>query len=101
MLLWEDARTNVARFVFGMFPPELSREFLGLMARPAVDTIQIPVAGTAIAVLIGLPLGILATSTLTWSGVLHERRLRSRRVLGFLPYAAARAPRSLAQRRVP
>jgi len=86
-----DARANVARFVRGMFPPDLSPQFLRLMAGPVVETIQISIAGTAIAVLIGLPLGVLATSTLTWSGVLHERRRASGRVLGFLPYAASRA----------
>lgn len=85
-----DARANVARFVRGMFPPDVSPKFLSLMAAPVVETIQISVAGTALAVLIGLPLGILATSTLTWSGVLHERRRASARVLGFVPYALAR-----------
>ena len=86
-----DARANVLRFVRGMFPPDLSPTFLRLMARPALETIQISVAGTAIAVLIGLPLGLLATATLAWSGVLHERRRAAARVLGFVPYAAARA----------
>ena len=85
-----DARANVARFVRGMFPPELSGEFLALMARPVIETIQISVVGTMIAVLIGVPLGLLATSTLTWSGILHERRSRSARLAGLIPYAAAR-----------
>ena len=86
------ALDNVARFAREAFPPRLSREFLGLMLRPAVETIQISVMGTAIAVLIGLPLGLLATSTLTWKGVLHERTSRTGRWgLGFVPYAAARA----------
>jgi phosphonate transport system permease protein len=74
-----------------MFPPDLSPAFLRLLVGPVVETIQISVAGTAIAVLIGLPLGILATSTLAWSGVLHERRQASARALGFVPYAASRA----------
>lgn len=91
VLVAADARANVWAFVTGMFPPELSAEFLGLMARPAVETIQISVAGTALAVLVGFPLGLLATSTLTWSGVLHERRGGPARALGFVPYAAARA----------
>ncbi len=89
-LLSADARANVARFVRGMFPPALSADFLRFLAVPAVETIQISVAGTALAVLIGLPLGLLATSTLSWSGVLHERRGAQGRLLGFLPYAAAR-----------
>ncbi|MBI3454609.1 MAG: phosphonate ABC transporter, permease protein PhnE [Candidatus Rokubacteria bacterium] len=90
VLVAPDSRANVARFVRGMFPPDLSAGFLRLMATPAVETIQISIAGTAIAVLIGLPLGILAASTLTWSGVLHERRGRAAGALGFLAYAAAR-----------
>lgn len=86
------ALANVARFVRGALPPELSREFLGLMLRPALETVQISVMGTAIAVLIGVPLALLATSSLTWRGVLHERASRAGRVvLGFLPYVLARA----------
>ena len=89
-LVSAEARVNVWRFVRGTFPPDLSPAFLRLMAVPVLETIQISVAGTALAVLIGLPLGIVATSTLTWSGVLHERRRGSSRLVGFLPYAAAR-----------
>lgn len=87
-----DTLANVAKFVRGALPPQLSREFLGLMVRPAIETIQISVMGTAIAVLIGLPLGLLATSSLTWRGVLHERTSRGGRwVAGFVPYALSRA----------
>jgi phosphonate transport system permease protein len=86
------AGANVARFVAGMFPPRVSREFLSLMVRPAVETLQISVMGTFIAVLIGIPLGLLATSSLSWSGILHERASRSGRwLLGFVPYALSRA----------
>lgn len=92
LLLEGDALANVARFVRGMFPPQLSREFLGLMLRPAVETVQISVMGTAIAVLIGFPLSLLATSSLTWRGVLHEHTSRAGRWLaGFVPYALTRA----------
>jgi len=86
-----DALANAARFLRGGFPPNLSSEFLGQMIRPAIETIQISVVGTLFAVLIGLPLGLLATSSLAWSGILHERRwVVGRWVLGFLPYAVAR-----------
>jgi phosphonate transport system permease protein len=92
LLVDGDALGNVARFVRGMFPPQLSREFLGLMLRPALETVQISVMGTAIAVLIGFPLGLVATSSLTWRGVLHERTSRASRWLaGFAPYALTRA----------
>lgn len=91
LLVEGQALANVARFVGGMFPPNLSAEFLGLMLRPALETLHISVMGTAIAVLIGAPLGLLATATLTWRGVLHERASRvGRWGLGFLPYALAR-----------
>ncbi len=92
-LLVEDAAlANVAKFVRAMFPPQLSREFLGLMLRPALETVQISVMGTAIAILIGVPLGLVATSSLTWQGVLHERASRvGRWALGFVPYVLSRA----------
>lgn len=92
LLVTGDALANVAHFVRGLFPPKLSPDFLGLMVRPAVETVQISVMGTVIAVLIGIPLGLLATSSLTWSGVLHERASRAGRwLLGFVPYAISRA----------
>jgi phosphonate transport system permease protein len=92
ILLDGHSAANVARFVGGMFPPQLSRDFLALMLWPAVETLQISVMGTFIAVLIGIPLGLLATSSLSWSGVLHERASRRGRwLLGFLPYAVSRA----------
>jgi phosphonate transport system permease protein len=91
-LLEGDAIGNVARFLRGGFPPRLTWDFLQQLARPTVETIQISVMGTCIAVLIGLPLGLLATSSLSWSGILHERRSRvGRWALGFVSYAAARA----------
>jgi len=87
-----DTFGNVLRFLRGGIPPNLSPEFLRQMLRPALETVQISVMGTFIAVLIGLPLGLLATSSLAWSGILHERRSRvGRWLLGFVPYAAARA----------
>jgi phosphonate transport system permease protein len=91
LLVEGDALANVARFVRGMLPPNLSSQFLGAMVRPALETVQISVMGTAIAVLIGAPLGLLATATLTWRGVLHERASAAGLwALGFGPYAAAR-----------
>lgn len=91
-LVTGDAFGNALRFLRGGFPPKLTSDFLWQMLRPTVETIQISVMGTVIAVLIGLPLGLLATSSLSWSGTLHERRSRgSRWLMGFVPYAVARA----------
>jgi phosphonate transport system permease protein len=90
-LLQREALANVARFVAGMFPPDLSSQFLGLLVRPIIETIQISVMGTVLAMAVGLPLGLLATSSLTWAGILHERRRGPARwVGGFVPYAVAR-----------
>lgn len=92
LLFEREALGNLAKFITGMFPPDLSWSFLSLMARPVMETIQISVMGTLIAVLIGVPLGLLATGSLSWSGILHERRTAGGRwLLGFVPYALARA----------
>ena len=91
LLFQGDALGNVRRFLRGGIPPDLSPKFLGQMVRPVIETVQISVMGTFIAVLIGLPLGLLATSSLGWSGILHERRSAVGRWLaGFVPYALAR-----------
>jgi len=92
VLFETEGRQNLWKFVTGMFPPELSWDFLQLMARPAVETIQISIMGTAFAVVIGLPFGLLATGSLTWSGILHEMApSQTRRFLGLGSYAIARA----------
>jgi phosphonate transport system permease protein len=85
-----EARTNIATFLVGMLPPETSHSFLRSMVMPVLETIQISIMGMLIAVVIGLPLGIVATSTLTWAGILNERHVGSGRVLRFVPYALAR-----------
>ncbi|MBI3988266.1 MAG: phosphonate ABC transporter, permease protein PhnE [candidate division NC10 bacterium] len=93
VLVEAESRRNLFRFLFGMFPPDLSLDFLRLMLPPVLETIQISIMGTTIAILVGLPLGLLATSSLTWGGVLHEMGTmgqRSRRLLRVLPYAFAR-----------
>lgn len=93
-----DARAlgNVARFVSGGLPPRLDADFLGFLVRPVAETIQISVMGMVVAILIGAPLGLLATSSLTWRGILHERTGRvARLVFGFLPYALTRAVLSI------
>ncbi|MBI2216780.1 MAG: phosphonate ABC transporter, permease protein PhnE [Candidatus Rokubacteria bacterium] len=92
LLVDPESLGNVARFVRGMWPPKLAPDFLQLMVRPAIETVQISVVGTAIAIVIGFPLGLLASSSLMWRGVLHEQRVQRRRWLVGLPgYAVARA----------
>lgn len=99
LLLFEtEGRRNIWRFVTGMFPPDLSWNFLSLLGRPILETIQISLMGTVIAVVIGFPIGLLATSSLTFKGILYERELagsRSRAMLRKGSYLLARALLSL------
>jgi phosphonate transport system permease protein len=98
LFLEAERRNNLWKFLTGMFPPDLSANFLGLVVRPAMETIQISVMGTLIAIVIGFPLGMLGTRTFSVSGVLNEAdNLGSptRRVWGYLVYFGARAVLSL------
>ena len=67
-----EGRESLWKFLSGMFPPKLSWDFLSLMVRPTLETIQISVMGTLIAIMIGFPVGILATRTFSLGGVLNE-----------------------------
>ncbi|MBI4593728.1 MAG: ABC transporter permease subunit, partial [Candidatus Rokubacteria bacterium] len=96
LLFDAQAFVNVGRFVRGALPPKLDADFLAMLVRPAAETVQISVMGMVIAIVIGLPLGLLATSSLTWRGVLHERVVGAgRRVLAFVPYGLSRAALSI------
>lgn len=99
LLLFEaEGRRNIWMFVTGMFPPDLSWNFLSLLGRPILETIQISLMGTVIAVVIGFPVGLLATSSLTFKGILHEREMagsRPRAILHKGSYLLARAILSL------
>src|SRR5215831_9503466 len=53
-LVSAEARANMWRFIRGTFPPDLSPRFLRFLSVPVLETIQISIAGTALAVLIGL-----------------------------------------------
>ncbi|HXV84846.1 MAG TPA: ABC transporter permease, partial [Candidatus Binatia bacterium] len=91
-------RDSLWKFLTGMFPPDLSWKFLSLMLRPALETVQISLWGTLIAVMIGFPLGILATNTLIVRGILNEAELQGapvRRSLRTLVYLLARGILSL------
>ena len=94
LLLEVEGRRNLWKFVSAMFPPELSSEFLALMLRPALETIQISIMGILIAILIGFPLGILGTRTYSVGGVLNEANTfgsPARRLWGYFIYSLARA----------
>jgi phosphonate transport system permease protein len=66
------ALAAVWSFVRGMFPPDLSPGFLRVVAAAVGQTLAVAVAGTVLSVLVGLPLGVLATPTLWRRGVLLD-----------------------------
>lgn len=88
-----EGREHLWQFVAGMFPPELSWRFLSLMIQPSLETIQISVMGTLIAILIGFPLGILGTNSFAVRGVLNDAEVQGapvRRTVRYAVYALAR-----------
>jgi phosphonate transport system permease protein len=71
-----EGRSHLWKFLTGMFPPEFSWNFLFMMFRPFLETIQISMMGTLIAVGIGFPLGVLGTRTFMVGGVLNEADIK-------------------------
>ena len=69
----------VGAFVRGLFPPDLSPGFLGVAAAATVRTLAISIAGTALSVILGLCLGVLATASLWRRGPLVDGRQCARR----------------------
>jgi phosphonate transport system permease protein len=93
-----EGREHLWKFVTGMFPPELSGNFLSMMFHPALETIQISVMGTLIAIAIGFPFGILATRTFSVGGILNEADTEgspTRLAFRFSTYCLARGVLSL------
>jgi phosphonate transport system permease protein len=59
-------------FLRGLFPPDLSPGFLRVVGAAVTRTAGLAIAGTTLAIAIGLPLGVLSTPTLWQRGVLLE-----------------------------
>lgn len=57
------------QFLAGFFPPRLDLEFLALVARETWRTVAIATAGLTLALLLALPLTLIAVRTLSISGV--------------------------------
>jgi phosphonate transport system permease protein len=72
LLFGEQGRRHMWAFVSGLFPPNVSPAFLKLLLVPVIETIQISVMGTVLAILLGFPLALLATDRLCFAGVLYE-----------------------------
>ena len=83
-------------FVRGLFPIDRSPAFLAVVAAATLRTVAIAIAGTALSLLVALPLAALGTATLFRRGPLveSERRTPSRVALSVLS-AGARGALSL------
>jgi phosphonate transport system permease protein len=72
LLFGAQGRRHIWAFLTGLFPPELSAAFLRLLIVPTIETIQISIMGTALAIMLGFPLALLATDRLCFAGVVYE-----------------------------
>ncbi len=52
----------IGHFLAGFLPPETGREFLGFLAQATLETLAIATAGMALAIVLALPLGYLASA---------------------------------------
>jgi phosphonate transport system permease protein len=57
-------------FLGGLFPPDVSLNFLKTVLRATVQTLATAVAGTVLSITLAVPLGILGTATLWNRGIL-------------------------------
>jgi phosphonate transport system permease protein len=67
---WRQMWTYASR----LFPPDLSAGTVRDAATGAVETFAISILGSLLAVIIGLPLSLVATRTLLYRGLLYEAR---------------------------
>jgi phosphonate transport system permease protein len=69
-----EALRQITLYVAKLFPPDLSRATLREAGLGAVETFAISLIGSLFAVMIALPLALLATRTLLYRGILFEAR---------------------------
>lgn len=88
-LIESNTAASVWAFIRGLFPPDLSAEFLRIVAAAAGQTIAIAIAGTTLSIIIALPLSVMATPTLWQRGVVlaGERAGVGTLLIGFMSRA--------------
>ncbi len=93
LLVSPEALKSMAGFGRGFLPPDLSPDFLLTTLRPIAETVQLATAGTALALLFGFPLSLMAAATFHLGGPLFEGdppRGAGERSLRAAPYWASR-----------
>ena len=73
-LMSAEALQQMWTYASRLFPPDLSPAAVRDAAAGAVETFAISLLGSVLAVLIGLPLSLVATRTLLFRGLLYEAR---------------------------
>jgi len=71
LLLGKEGVAAAQDFLRGLYPPAHSREFLGFVIKPALDTFYIAILGTLLGVLIAIPLSLFATGSLVLKRLLR------------------------------
>ena len=66
---------SALRFLLALFPPDLTPEFLVIAVKASWYTLAYAVAGITLAVAIGLPLGVIASGTVTRESSRWQRPL--------------------------
>jgi len=66
----------MGRFLAGFWPPDLSPRFLALLATATLETLAMATAGLALALLLAVPMSLLASRALSISAVLTGRPSR-------------------------
>lgn len=73
-LLGGEGLAQIVLYVRNLFPPDLSSAAVRDAASGAVETFAISLIGSLLAVVIALPLSLVATRTLLYRGILFEAR---------------------------
>jgi phosphonate transport system permease protein len=67
--------SSALKFFLALFPPDLSPDFLAVALRASWQTLVYAVAGMTLAVIIGLPLGVIASGTVVAASSRFKRPL--------------------------
>src|SRR4029453_10019721 len=70
VLLFPGTTAAIWAFVRSLFPPDLSPDFLRVAGAAIIRTAAMAIAGTTLAIAIGLPLAVMSTPTLWQRGIL-------------------------------
>lgn len=89
LLFGADGRERIGRFIVGLFPPEVSPDYLAGLVAPAIETVQMALLGVVFGALIAAPLAALGMRSPSLA--LHGGRLGFGGRLRLYSYHVARS----------